>query len=330
MTLGCFARWIFAVGAILMAVSLAQATCRAETITNGLGMKLVLIPAGEFMMGNEEGVAETLKYFPYCLPHVLDGEVPRHKVRITKPFYMGQYTVTLGQFLKFYHTAHYKLDIEYDKKPSWGFSDGKLIQSVKFRPWAPGWKIGMNHPAVYVSWNDAVAFCDWLSKREGKTYRLPTEAEWEYACRAGTNSRYYFGNDPGDLVKYARANLSSGASTIVFDEHDNKKDIPSSVPGQRQQRGYTFTAPVGQFRPNAFGLYDMHGNVWQWCSDWFGRRYYENSPVDDPKGPDYARCRVMRGGGFNYVAGNLRCATRTGLDPSIRRCEVGFRVVREP
>ncbi len=157
-----------------------------EVITNSIEMKLVLIPAGHFMMGTEEGRSDTLHAYPYCDPKWLDGELPHHKVRITKPFYMGQYEVTLGQFLMFYNEAKYKLEIERDGKPSWGYDrDGKtLIESTAFRPWAPGWEIGLDHPVVYVSWNDAVAFCEWLSKREHKKYRLPTEAEWEYACRA--------------------------------------------------------------------------------------------------------------------------------------------------
>jgi formylglycine-generating enzyme required for sulfatase activity len=122
-------------------------------------------------------------------------------VRITKPFYMGQYEVTLGQFLVFYHDAKYKIEAERDGKPSWGYDkDGKLVESTRFRPWAPGWEIGMDHPVVYVTWNDAVAFCNWLSKKEGKSYRLPTEAEWEYACRARTNTRYSFGNDEQKLM----------------------------------------------------------------------------------------------------------------------------------
>ncbi len=147
---------------------------KPEVITNSIEMKLVLIPAGHFMMGTEERRKETLHEFPYCDPKWLDGELPPHKVRITKPFYLGQCEVTLGQFLAFYNETKYKLEIERDGKPSWGYDkDGKtLIESNAFRPWAPGWKVEPDHPVVYVSWNDAHAFCEWLSQKEHKKYRL--------------------------------------------------------------------------------------------------------------------------------------------------------------
>ena len=128
---------------------------------------------------------------------------------------------------------------------------------------------------VNVSWNDAVAFCKWLSKKEGKTYRLPTEAEWEYACRAGTTTRYYSGDDPETLAKVG--NVADAALKAKFP--DWKYTIKAND-------GYVFTAPVGKFKPNAFGLYDMHGNAWQWCADWYGADYYATSPLDDPTGPD--------------------------------------------
>ena len=141
---------------------------------------------------------------------------------------------------------------------------------------------------VNVSWNDAVAFCKWLSKKEGKTYRLPTEAEWEYACRAGTTTRYYSGDDPETLAKVG--NVADAAAKAKFP--DWKYTIKAND-------GYVFTAPVGKFKPNAFGLYDMHGNAWQWCADWYGAEYYAASPADDPTGPDSGNGRVLRGGSWN-------------------------------
>ena len=140
-----------------------------RTTTNSIGMNLTLVPAGEFMMGGEADRIDVLNQFLYCDPRWLDGEYPRHRVQITRPFYMAQCEVTLGQFLTFYHDAKYKLEMEKDGKAKLGYGpDGKsLIESRGFRPWTPGWKIEMDHPVVFVTWNDAQAFCQWLSKREG-------------------------------------------------------------------------------------------------------------------------------------------------------------------
>ena len=170
---------------------------------------------------------------------------------------------------------------------------------------------------VNVSWNDAVAFCKWLGKKEGKTYRLPTEAEWEYACRAGTTTRYYSGDDPETLVKVG--NVADAAF---------KNKFPDWIGTLKASDGYVFTAPVGQFKPNAFGLYDMHGNASQWCADWYGADYYGKSPVDDPKGPDAGRCRVLRGGTWNNGACFVRSAARYWLSPDDRHFITGFRVAR--
>ncbi len=252
---------------------------------------------------------------------------------------MGQHEVTLGQFLKFYHDAKYKVEIERDGKPSWGYENGKLIESNRFRPWAPlAWKPEMDHPVIYVSWNDAVAFCEWLSKKEGRTYRLPTEAEWEYACRAGSDSRYHFGDDQEELVRFGNVadkdrqidSEKDGSKSVIasFDEDGKKTDTDIPYPFLSRRDGYAWTSPVGKFRPNAFGLYDMHGNAWEWCSDWYDEKYYETSPEDDPQGPRSGSSRVARGGGFGNTPVNLRCARRHDAGPSYRNCSSGFRVVR--
>ena len=296
-----------------------------EVISNSIGMKLVESPAGEFMMGAEEDRADTLNRFPYLNhPEWLDGELPRHKVRITKSFFMGQHEVTLGQFLKFYHTANYKVEIERDGEETFGIDkDGKDVLSNLFRPWDPrGWKIEMDHPVIYVSWNDCVAFCEWLSKKEGKTYRLPTEAEWEYACRAGTNSRYHFGDDQEELIRFANV---MDADLLKARYPDSTKEWASRFVSRRD--GYVWTAPVGKFRPNAFDLYDMHGNVSEWCSDWSDKHYYEQSPMDDPQGPSTGSFRALRGGGYGSSTVLLRCAYRGGGPQSYRTSHYGFRVV---
>jgi formylglycine-generating enzyme required for sulfatase activity len=288
-------------------------------------------------MGAIEDRVETLNAFPYAEAKWIDGEGPQHDVHITKPFYMGQYEVTLREFLVFYFDAKYKLECERDGQTSWGYAaDGKtLVESRNFRPWAPGWKIEQDHPAVYISWNDAVAFCGWLSKREGKTYRLPTEAEWEYCCRAGANGRYCCGNDPEQLVACGnvadadRKAIAGKAILARFDEPGKKTHTTFSFPFVSRRDGYAWTAPVGKFHPNAFGLYDMQGNVWEWCSDWYDEHYYQHSPADDPQGPSSGELRVARGGGFYSTPVDLRCARRDRVTPSYRDFSRGFRVVCE-
>jgi formylglycine-generating enzyme len=160
-----------------------------------------------------------------------------------------------------------------------------------------------------------VAFCKWLSRKEGKTYRLPTEAEWEYACRAGSKTRYYYGDDPEALAKCA--NVADGAAKAKFPNW--KQTITASD-------GYVFTAPVGQFKPNAFDLYDMHGNVWQWCEDQFDGDYYEKSPTDDPKNLGTGTVRAIRGGAWFMQPRFVRSAARLGADSDARDVTLGFRV----
>ena len=156
--------------AVLFLFVLPSRAAHAEQITNSLGMPLVLIPAGEFQMGAEEDPSDTLNAFPYAPRDWIKGETPRHRVRITKAFYMGAYETRLKDFLKFYHAANYKTEAERDGKPSWGYdAAGKVIESTSFRAWQPGWEQTPDHPVNYVSWNDAVAFCNWLSHLQNAT-----------------------------------------------------------------------------------------------------------------------------------------------------------------
>lgn len=315
---------------VLSAICETEHAIRAaepSVLTNSINMKLVEIPAGEFLMGAEETEAPLLKKFPYCDRNWVNAELPRHKVRITKPFFMGQYEVTLNQFLKFYHDAKYKTEAELDGNPSWGFDkDGNMVESARFRPWEPiAWKIEQNHPVIYVTWNDAVAFCEWLSAKEGKIYRLPTEAEWEYACRAGSVTRYSFGDDPEQLFRFANAADSSRLSAL-YPKSPEKKVRSLYLFGSD---GFVWTAPVGKFLPNSFGLYDMHGNAWEWCSDWYDENYYGRSVTDDPQGPLTGTTRVLRGGGFYDAPFHLRCARRNSDQPTSRDYGNSFRVVRE-
>lgn len=320
---------------VLVLVLFLSRDVRSEEFKNSLGMPLVLIPAGDFQMGADEDPAETRKTFPYAPADWLEGETPRHRVRISKPFYMAAHETRLKDFIEFCRDSNYQIDAERIPKPRHGIDpSGKPTKSADFRPWRPGWEQSGDHPVNYVSWNDAVAFCKWLSEKEGKKYRLPTEAEWEYACRAGTTTRYWTGNDPKDLTRIAnvadQATKSYWPKQVVRTMQQGEiKDTNIPYPYLPGRDGYVFTAPVGKFLPNAFGLYDMHGNLWEWCQDWYDESYYAKSPVNDPQGPTSGNYRVMRGGCWDDTTVYYRSASR--LDHSADFCcpRAGFRIVCE-
>ena len=148
-------------------------------------------------------------------------------------------------------------------------------------------------------------------------FNLPTEAEWEYACRAGTTTRYFSGDDPETLAKVG--NVADATAKAQF---------PGWAWTLKASDGYVFTSPVGSFQPNAFGLYDMHGNAWQWCADWYEAEYYAKSPADDPNGPDSGDSRVLRGGSWSDWPGSTRSAKRGSSSPVARINFTGFRVSR--
>jgi formylglycine-generating enzyme required for sulfatase activity len=239
-----------------------------KTITNSIGMKLVLIPKGTFMMGSpieEEGA---------------DNDEEQHQVTIGKDYYLGVTEVTQGQYEKVMGT-----NPSYFQKRVIRKSDSSM------------------YPVEQVSWEDAVEFCKKLSdlpeeKKAGRVYRLPTEAEWEYACRAGSKAAYSFGENSKTLGDYSWFGDNSGSQTH----------------------------PVGEKKPNAWGLYDMHGNVWEWCSDWYDE--YPKGAVSDPSGPSEGSSRVLRGGSWFSGAASCRSAFRSGDDPSFRLSDghYGFRV----
>jgi formylglycine-generating enzyme required for sulfatase activity len=299
-----------------------------KQITNSIGMKLTLIPAGEFLMGSGESAAETAAFFKKnygedsLTADLFQDEHPPHRVRISRPFYLGTYHVTRGQFRRFVKDSGYKTNAEKGEKPgAFGWDpEKKKFGFNKDYSWRnAGFAQTDEHPVVNVSWDDAVAFCQWLSKKEAKTYRLPTEAEWEYSCRAGAKTRYYSGDDPETLAKVA--NVADAT---------HKAKFPYWNYAIKASDGYVFTAPVGQFKPNAFGLYDMHGNAWQWCADWYGEDYYGKSPADDPTGPKTGGERVLRGGSWDYWPGSNRSARRLRDSPVCGDYATGFRVARTP
>jgi formylglycine-generating enzyme required for sulfatase activity len=287
-------------------------------------MKLVRIPAGEFMMGGQEPAEQLAGAFEayHRKPDYFNDEYPRHRVRITRSFLLGKFEVTVGQFRQFVQATGYRTEAEKDGTGGWGY-DAAIRKCDGRKPrynWRnPGFSQTDEHPVINLTWNDAVAFCQWLSRQEDASYRLPTEAEWEYCCRAGTTTRYHIGDNPDLLPDVAR--VADGKRRTTF-PHIQDMVIPKG-------ESASFTAPVGRFKRNPFGLYDMHGNVWEWCSDWYGEDYYARSPVDDPRGPHSGKVRVRRGGGWNSFPLWARASFRNYNTPASRCVNLGFRVVRD-
>jgi formylglycine-generating enzyme len=287
-------------------------------------MKLVLVPAGEFQMGGHETAEALVKAFSAHKrkPDFFQDEYPCHRVRITKSFYLGQHEVTVGQFRQFANDSGYRTEAERDGEGGWGYvaASGKCEGRRRQFNWRQtGFPQTEEHPVVNVTWNDAMAFCQWLGRKEGKKYRLPTEAQWEYACRAGTTTRYHNGDDPDRLAE--AANVMDARGETAF-PHVHEMAIP---PGEASR----FTVPVGRFPPNALGLYDMHGNAWEWCADWHDDDYYAKSPVDDPAGPASGKVRVRRGGGWNSFPLWARASFRNWNSPGTRCLNLGMRIARD-
>ncbi|MCA9093232.1 MAG: SUMF1/EgtB/PvdO family nonheme iron enzyme [Planctomycetaceae bacterium] len=292
-------------------------------IENSIGMKLTLIPPGEFQMGSHESAEETAAFavgtgYKDAKAENYNDEHPRHRVKLTKPFYLGTHEVTKREFRKFVTDEGYRTEAETDGKGGWGFDGEEFKQDPKFTWKNVGFDQTDDHPVVNVTWNDTEKYLGWLSDKEGVTYRLPTEAEWEYACRAGTMGRYVTGNDPEELAEVG--NVADGTARKKF----------SNLTTISAEDGYVFTAPVGSFRKNPFGLRDMHGNVWEWCSDWYDEKYYANSPQENPEGASSGSLRVLRGGSWGLDPAHCRLALRYGNAPSDRGCSLGFRLARVP
>ena len=310
-------------------------------VVNSIGMRLAHIPAGAFQMGS-----------PDTDPDANADEKPQHTVRITKPFMMGAYAVTRGEWRRFAEATGYQTEYESNGIGSIGLNlaTGKVEPGPQYTWLHPieGWEPTDSHPVTCVSWNDAHAFCRWLSKKEGLQYRLPTEAEWEYACRAGTATRFHSGDgtDEATLKTVVNAADASLAKRWAW-----RTDDPPFTKGQHLppfasawDDGHPFTAPVGSMKANAFGLSEMHGNVGEWCSDWYNETYYQRSPRDDPHGPPRGQLidisdrmpgapprtlRVVRGGVWLDPHTGCRSADRWThrRHPIDSAADIGFRVV---
>ena len=297
-------------------------------------MAFVRIPAGEFLMGSDEPVERLKRDFPFDDERRyadLADEAPRHRVRITRAFLMGRHEVTVGQFRRFVEASGHVPESVADGTGGYGYEvaratdpthrgDAFAGRSPRYSWRDPGFAQDDDHPVTNVTWNDAQAMARWLSAQEGGHYRLPTEAEWEYACRAGTSTRFHSGDDPRSLARVAN----------VFDDDASPSWPRWSGQAQPYHDGFAFTAPVGRFAPNAWGLHDMHGNVWEWTADRYGETSYaEPAPRVDPTGPADGHLRVRRGGSWHTWAFYARCSFRNWNTASTRYPLVGFRLVLE-
>ena len=287
-------KWLIALSLLIFDEANFSNAQQPKEITNSIGMKLVLIPKGTFQMGSlvsEEG-------------HEKNEHL--HEVTISKDYYLGVTEVTQGQYEKVIKT-----------NPSY-------YQKEKIRK-----KSSLMYPVEFVSWDDAVAFCKNLSelpeeKKAGRIYRLPTEAEWEYACRAGSTTAYSFGANSKSLGDYAWFADNSGSKKLDSSDLSNwSKNNPREYLDAVTSAG-CLPHPVGEKNPNAWGLYDMHGNVLEWCSDFYGA--YPEGAVSDPSGPKEGLNRMIRGGSWISDAGKCRSAYRQGNAPGEYYSNIGFRV----
>ena len=286
-------------------------------------MKLSLLPPGEFTMGR------TMEQFDQILAlFEKDAEMrkhrggmiawsmlmmPAHRVRITMPFYMGSHEVTVGQFRAFVEDSGYQTEAEQGLNHGKPYK-GRRAMSTWRKPmaWRKNYRQADDEPVLQLGWVDCVAFCKWLSEIEGVEYGLPTEAEWEYGCRAGTTTPWHFGG-PEDFEKVAHE------YAWWSDGPQGKHDSPRSV---------------GKGKPNAFGLFDMHGNVWEYTADWWHRLFYKEAPLNDPTGPELQsekgdRRRIIRGSSFDWGRWGGDAAYRMRITQhSNQHPHMGFRVVR--
>lgn len=286
-----------------------------EISTDGM----VFLPGGDFLMGTNstEGFAS-------------DGESPAKNITIN-PFYMDKYAVTNEQFAEFVEATDYKTEAE---QFGWSFVFYSFISEVTARkvqqtvPGTPWWAVvegaywkhpegpdssiqdRLNHPVVHISWNDALAYCNWAGKR------LPTEAEWEYAARGGLEQKKYVWGDTLTPNGQHQCNIWQGSFPVSNTAED----------------GYVGTAPVDAYESNHYGLYNMAGNVWEWCSDWFTRNNEDKGGTVNPKGPEIGEAKSMRGGSYlchRSYCNRYRVAARSSNTPDSSTGNLGFRCVAD-
>ena len=289
--------------------------------------EMVKVPGGTFEMGSDNG---------------REDEKPAHKVKLND-FYMGKYEITVAQFRAFIESTNFKTEAEIENSEHRKGSDILNDKGENVFDMQANWRYNAagklrssdedSHPVIHVSWNDAVAFCEWLSKREGKLYRLPTEAEWEYAAGNGViHSKFSWGEEYPTTQKGGNVADNSLKKNFV-----NGLGIVTDYTD-----GYIYTAPVGSFAANKFEIYDLSGNVFEWCQDWYDPKYYSKSPLEnplekiggfkyppiyDPQTPNYYR--VLRGGSWIHQPQLIPITNREYYSATVRTHYIGFRIVSQ-
>jgi formylglycine-generating enzyme required for sulfatase activity len=267
--------------------------------------EMVVVPAGEFAMGSSKGDIDN--------GLAAANEAPQHKVVVKDKIAVGRFEVTRDQYAAFVNATGYS-----GSGRCFTFEQNIPMDRENRSYLMPGYAQDGNHPAVCVSWKDAQAYADWLSGTTGKSYRLPSEAEYEYAARAGSAARFAFTDDPADLCRYA-----NGA-----DQSAKTAGLPEDAPYMACSDGYPFTAPVGSLAANAFGLHDLIGNVWEWTADCFADDYTSASSDSAARSQANCQSRTVRGGDWFSTASSLRPAVRAKAAPDAQHDDIGFRVVR--
>ncbi len=272
-----------------------------DVMTNSIGMEFILIPSGVFQMGADDDEAES-------------DERPIRTVTLAHSIWFGRYEVTNGQFASFVSVTNYVTTAErVGWARTWDRSGWTETAGASWRTFFTSDSL----PVVCVSWQDAKAFAQWLNEKEGVSqYRLPTEAEWEFAARSGPK-QYKFSWGNGIPVARMGGNIADEEFKLMFPSID-------TWPGYYD--GHVFSAPVGFYLPNEFGLCDMTGNVWEWCEDWYDD--YAPGPQTDPVGPPTGSRRVLRGGSWKEIPRYVRAANRTRYEPDYKSADTGFRLVK--
>ncbi len=266
-----------------------------DIMTNSIGMKLVWIPSGEFKLGSRLSHSEIARKFNVEEDYIITDDRPQHTERIDAGYWLGQYEVNIEQFQQFVIASHYVTIQE------------KKGGNINWKQ--PGYQQGTDHPVVCIAWEDAIAFCEWLSNKEGRLYTLPTEAQWEYACRSGTDTLYFWGDNPDNHGYYGNM------ADISF-----KNKFPKS-PTSSSRDGFIYTSKQGSFQPNRWNLYDMHGNVYEWSWNW-----YDNSSGSGSKLSRGTK-GILRGGSWTSAPFDCRSAARISDTRFIRTEIIGFRVL---